>query len=27
MPRTAAKKEPTASALVFSRFAEGWRLR
>lgn len=26
MPRTAAKKEPTASALVFSRFAEGWRL-
>jgi 8-oxo-dGTP pyrophosphatase MutT (NUDIX family) len=26
MPRTAAKKEPTASALVFSRFAEAWRL-
>lgn len=26
MPRTAAKKEPTASALVFSWFAEGWRL-
>ena len=26
MPKIAAKKEPTASALVFSRFAEGWRL-
>ena len=26
MPTTAVKKEPTASALVFSKFAEGWRL-
>jgi 8-oxo-dGTP pyrophosphatase MutT (NUDIX family) len=26
MPTMAEKKEPTASALVFSRFVEGWRL-
>jgi NUDIX domain len=26
MRMAAAKKEPTASALVYSRFAEGWRL-
>jgi len=26
MPVMTVKKEPTASALVFSRFAEGWRL-
>jgi len=26
MPKTAVKKEPTASALVFSLFSEGWRI-